>query len=161
MIRPAVIEDVDALVGLIHDLAEYERSPDSVKIDPDMLARSLFAEHPTVFAHVAEEHGRIVGMAIWFLNFSTWTGRNGIYLEDLYVRPDSRSSGIGRQLLTRLAQIAVESGFGRIDWSVLTWNEPALGFYRSIGAGPMDEWVGYRLAGDELQALAAPTHPVR
>lgn len=155
MIRPAVVADTDALIGLIHDLAEYERSPGQVRIDRDALAASLFAEHPTVFAHVAEQQGEVVGMAIWFLNFSTWTGRNGIYLEDLFVRPDCRGSGVGRQLLTALAHLAVEAGYGRIDWSVLTWNEPALGFYRALGAGPTDEWVGYRLAGEGLEALAA------
>jgi ribosomal protein S18 acetylase RimI-like enzyme len=158
MIRPAVLADTDALVGLIHDLAEYERSPEQVRIDRDALANALFAEHPTVFAHVAEQRGEVVGMAIWFLNFSTWTGRNGIYLEDLYVRPDCRGSGIGRQLLTELAHLAVEAGYGRIDWSVLTWNKPALGFYRALGAGVTDEWVGYRLAGEGLEALAASDH---
>jgi GNAT superfamily N-acetyltransferase len=155
MIRPAVVADTDALIGLIHDLAEYERSTEQVRIDRDALAASLFAEHPTVFAHVAEQQGEVVGMAIWFLNFSTWTGRHGIYLEDLFVRPDCRGSGIGRRLLTALAHLAVEAGYGRIDWSVLTWNEPALGFYRALGAGPTDEWVGYRLAGEGLEALAA------
>lgn len=154
MIRPAVVEDVDALVELIRDLAEYERSPGSVEIDRDMFAGSLFADRPSVFAHVADEGGRIVGMAIWFLNFSTWTGRTGIYLEDLYVRPDTRGTGVGRQLIATLARIAVDSGYGRLDWSVLTWNEPALGFYRSLGAAPLDEWIGFRLAGETLRAVA-------
>ena len=154
MIRPATADDVGALVGLIYDLAEFERSPGSVEITIGQLHDALFGPSPTVFAHVADEQGRIVGMAIWFLTFSTWTGRNGIHLEDLYVRPGARSRGLGRQLVSALARIAVERGYARIDWSVLTWNELALGFYRSIGAGPLDEWVGYRLSGDALTALA-------
>ena len=155
MIRTAVEDDVDSLVQLIHDLAEYERSPDSVKVDGDQLRTALFCQSPTVFAHVAEEDGRIIGMAIWFLNFSTWTGRTGIALEDLYVRPGDRARGIGRALVRRLAAIARQSGYGRIDWSVLKWNEPALRFYRSLGAEPMDDWIGYRLSGDQLEGLAA------
>ena len=154
MIRRAAIDDVDDLVELIHDLADYERSPASVEIDRDLLAAALFGESPAVFAHVAEDQGRIVGMAIWFLNFSTWTGHHGIYLEDLYVRAEARGLGIGRALLAALATVAHRSDYTRIDWSVLDWNEPALRFYRSLGAEPMDEWSGYRLSGPELAALA-------
>jgi GNAT superfamily N-acetyltransferase len=156
MIREATVDDVDALVGLVHDLAEYERSPDSVRMDTVQLRAALFGSDPTVFAHVAEEDGVVVGMAIWFLNFSTWTGRNGIYLEDLYVRPEARSSGVGRALLIELASIARRSGYGRVEWSVLDWNEPAIGFYQSLGAVPMDEWTGYRLSGQALVDLAGP-----
>lgn len=141
-------------MGLVHDLAEYERSPGSVLLQPDQLRDALFSAAPTVFAHVAEEDGRLLGMAIWFLNFSTWTGRNGIYLEDLYVRPEERARGIGRALIARLAAIAHQSGYGRIDWSVLDWNEPAIRFYRSLGAEPLDEWTGFRLARPEIAALA-------
>ncbi len=159
MIRSAAIGDVDDLIQMIHDLAEYERSPDSVEIDGDLLTRALFGRSPTVFAHVAEEDDRLVGMAIWFLNFSTWTGRHGIYLEDLYVRPEVRGQGVGRALFTALATIAHQSGHTRIDWSVLNWNEPALRFYRLLGAVPMDEWSGYRLAGPQLAALADPGAP--
>ena len=143
-----------SLVELIHDLAEYERSPDSVEIDAGMLAGALFGDSPAVFAHVAEEDGRVLGMAIWFRNFSTWTGTHGIYLEDLFVRPEARASGIGRELVAELAAIADRSGYRRIDWAVLTWNEPALRFYRSLGAVPQDEWVGYRLSEESLAALA-------
>jgi GNAT superfamily N-acetyltransferase len=159
MIRPAVVDDVDTLVQLIVDLADYERSPGSVEIDGGMLRAALFGEAPAVFAHVAEEDGHILGMAVWFLTFSTWTGTHGIYLEDLYVRPGARGSGIGRQLIAELAAIARRSGYRRIDWSVLTWNEPALGFYRSLGAVPLDEWIGYRLSGDHLTALAERAGP--
>jgi GNAT superfamily N-acetyltransferase len=154
MIRPAVDDDVDALVQLIRDLAEYERSPDSVLIQPEQLRVALFGDSPTVFAHVADQGGRILGMAIWFLNFSTWTGRSGIYLEDLYIRPEARAQGIGRALIAALASIALQAGYGRIDWSVLDWNEPAIRFYRSIGATPMDEWTGFRLSAPGIAALA-------
>jgi ribosomal protein S18 acetylase RimI-like enzyme len=154
MIRRAVRTDVDALVGLIRDLADFERSSDSVKIDTDQLASALFAESPTVFAHVAEEDGEVLGMVIWFLNYSTWTGHNGIFLEDFYVRPEARGRGIGKALFSELAAIAHRSDYQRIDWSVLNWNETALRFYRSLGSVPMDEWTGYRLSGLELTALS-------
>ena len=156
MIRPATADDIDALVGLIHDLAEFERSPGSVEITGGQLHDALFGPSPTVFAHVADEQGRIVGMAIWFLTYSTWTGRHGIHLEDLYVRPEARSGGVGRSLLTELATIAHRSGYARVEWSVLDWNEQALRFYRSLGAEPLDEWIGYRLSGAALAALAEP-----
>jgi ribosomal protein S18 acetylase RimI-like enzyme len=107
---------------------------------------------------VADEGGQVVGMAIWFLTFSTWTGRHGIYLEDLYVKPEARQSGVGRALVTALATLADAAGYRRIDWSVLTWNDTALRFYRSLGARPMDEWVGYRLTGEPLRQLGR--HPV-
>jgi len=141
------------LIELIHGLARYERSPESVKISAQQLHEALFGEAATVHAHVAEEDGRVVGMAIWFLTFSTWTGHHGIYLEDLYVREDVRGRGVGRALLTELAAVAVRSGYSRIDWSVLTWNEPALAFYLSLGARPQDEWIGYRLTEDTLPKL--------
>jgi GNAT superfamily N-acetyltransferase len=154
MIRAATVDDVDALLGLVHDLAAYERAPDSVRMDRHQLRAALFDPTPTVFAHVAEEDGEIVGMAIWFLTFSTWTGRHGIHLEDLYVRPEARSSGVGRALLVELASIAHRSGYSRIEWSVLDWNESAIGFYRSLGAQHLDEWHGYRLSGPALAELA-------
>ncbi len=159
MIRPAVAHDVEALVGLVHDLAEFERSPQSVHITDGQLHDALFGPSPVVFAHVAEEQGRIVGMAIWFLTFSTWTGRHGIHLEDLYVRPEARSGGVGRALLRALATTAHRSGYARVEWSVLDWNEKALRFYRSLGAEPLDEWVGYRLSGEALAVLAGQDEP--
>ena len=158
MIRPASEDDVDALVQLIHELADYERSPESVHIDGEQLRAALFGASPTVFAHVADEDGDIVGMAIWFLSFSTWTGRTGIALEDLYVRPEGRNQGIGRALVSRLAAIAHHSGYGRLDWSVLDWNQSAIRFYQSLGAVPMDEWIGYRLSGEALAALGSRDH---
>ena len=156
MIRTAAEDDVDTLVQLINDLARFERSADSVIIDRGLLRDALFCDSPALFAHVAEEGGSIVAMAIWFLNFSTWTGRNGIYLEDLYVRPEARGRGIGRALIAELAGIAHRSGYSRVEWSVLDWNRSAIRFYQSLGAVPMDEWTGYRLAGPELERLALP-----
>ncbi len=155
MIRRATEDDVDALVGMVHDLAEYERSTDRLELDPDGLREALFGDAPAVFAHVAEQGGEVVGMAVWFLNVSTWTGRHGIFLEDLFVRPEARGHGLGRGLLVTLAQLAVAAGYRRVEWSVLDWNEPAIGFYRSLGAVPMDEWTVHRLTGDALAALAA------
>jgi GNAT superfamily N-acetyltransferase len=159
VVRPAASADIPTLIRFIHELAEFERSPGSVAIDDDQLRQALFSEHPTVFAHVATVADQVVGMAIWFLNFSTWTGRNGIYLEDLYVEPAARAAGVGRALLSELADIARRSGHGRVDWSVLKWNESAIRFYRSIGAEPMDEWVGYRLSETAIGSLAGPSDP--
>lgn len=154
MIRPATVEDVETIVGLVQDLATYERASDRVQLDADLLRSALFDERPAVFAHVAEEDGEVVGMAIWFLNFSTWTGRHGIYLEDLFVRPERRGQGHGRALLVTLARLAVQAGYGRVEWSVLDWNEPSIGFYRGLGAEAMDEWTTFRLSGDALAGLA-------
>jgi GNAT superfamily N-acetyltransferase len=155
MIRPARPADVPAIVALIGDLADYERARHEVEITETDLHEVLFAATPAVFAHVADVGGDVVGVALWFLSFSTWVGRHGIYLEDLYVRPEHRAAGHGRALLATLAAIAVERGYGRVEWAVLDWNEPALAFYRGIGAGAMDEWTTHRLTGDALRALAA------
>jgi GNAT superfamily N-acetyltransferase len=155
VIRAAGAGDVDAIVELIGDLAEYERARHEVQLTGDDLRAALFAGAPAVFALVADVDGAVVGVALWFLTFSTWLGRHGIYLEDLYVRPEHRGAGHGRALLATLAAIAVERGYGRVEWAVLDWNEPALGFYRSIGAVGMDDWTTHRLSGDALRALAA------
>jgi len=154
MIRPAQPEDVEAIHAMVRELAEYEKSLSEAKATPEQLHAALFGERPAAFAHVAQdESGAVVGFALWFLNFSTWTGVHGIYLEDLYVRPAARGGGHGKALLAELARICVERGYGRLEWSVLDWNEPAIGFYRSIGAVPMDEWTVNRLAGAALTAL--------
>ncbi len=153
-LRPAVPSDVPVLVELIEELADYERESGAVEVDATMLADALFAEAPVAFATVADVDGAVVGTAIHFRNFSTWTGRVGIYLEDLYVRPDHRGVGVGRALLAHLARTAHDRGYARVDWSVLDWNEPALAFYRRIGAHPMTGWTGYRLEGDALADLA-------
>ena len=144
-----------ALVGIIHDLAAYEREPDAVEVDEDLLADALFAEAPVVFANVADDDGTVLGMTIYFRNFSTWTGKLGIYLEDFYVRPEARGRGVGRALMGALADEARAHGYARIDWSVLDWNETAIRFYRSIGAVPMDGWTGYRLSGEAMAALGS------
>jgi GNAT superfamily N-acetyltransferase len=154
VIRPASPADVPAIHQLIRELAEFERSLAEVTATEADLRAALFAAQPAVFAHVAELDGRIAGFALWFLNFSTWVGRHGIYLEDLYVTPAMRGSGIGRALLAELAAICVQCGYGRLEWWVLDWNSPARGFYRSLGAIPMDEWTVHRLTGPALRALA-------
>ncbi|MDA1367818.1 GNAT family N-acetyltransferase [Glycomyces algeriensis] len=153
ILRRAHPNDLPEILRRISDLAAYEREPDAVETTVDDLDAALFGPEPAVFAHVVEAGGRIAGIAVWFLNFSTWTGKHGIYLEDLYVDPASRGSGYGAALLRELARICEVNGYQRIDWSVLKWNEPAIGFYESIGAVPMDEWVGYRLSDAALKAL--------
>jgi GNAT superfamily N-acetyltransferase len=154
LIRPARAGDVPAIYQLVRDLAEYERSLQHVRATEDDLLQSLTADPPAVFAHVAEHDGEVVGFALWFLSFSTWEGKHGIYLEDLYVRPDMRGGGHGRALLAGLARICVQRGYPRLEWAVLDWNAPALGFYASLGAAGMDEWTVHRLGGPALRALA-------
>ncbi|MBS2965671.1 GNAT family N-acetyltransferase [Actinocrinis puniceicyclus] len=158
MIRPAAPDDVPAILAMVRDLAEYERARHEVAATEPLLSAALFGEAPAVSALIAqdEETGEPVGFALWFLNFSTWLGRHGIYLEDLYVKPHARGAGHGRALLTRLAQIAVERGYGRVEWSVVDWNAPSIGFYKSLGALPQDEWTTFRLTGDALDRLGAP-----
>ena len=155
MIRPAKPEDVAEIHAMVRELADYEKSLDQAKATPEQLHDALFGERPAVFAHIAEDDGgRVLGFALWFLNYSTWTGVQGIYLEDLYVRPAARGTGYGKALLAQLARICVERGYQRLEWSVLDWNEPALAVYRSQGAVPMDEWTVHRLTGDALEAMA-------
>ncbi|GGK45969.1 GNAT family N-acetyltransferase [Nocardia camponoti] len=155
MVRRAIPADVPAMVGLVHDLAAYEKAPRECTLTDAQLATALFGDAPSVFAHVAEQDGVVVGTAIWFLNFSTWDGVNGIYLEDLYVRPQARGLGLGRDLVAALAAEALAKGYSRVSWSVLTWNKPAIEFYESLGADPQDEWIGYRLSGVALKELGA------
>jgi len=153
-IRRAVPADVPRILELIKELADYERSLDQVSATVKDLSAALFAEQPAVFAHVAEVDETVVGFAIWFVNFSTWLGKHGIYLEDLYVTPAVRGRGVGKALLAELAATCVRRGYGRLEWWVLDWNEPAIGFYRSIGAEPMSEWTVQRLSGAALTGLA-------
>ncbi|HWG24836.1 GNAT family N-acetyltransferase [Actinospica sp.] len=158
MIRPAQPEDVVEIHAMVRELAEYEKALDEAKATPRQLHDALFGESPKVFAHIAEDDaGDVVGFALWFLNYSTWTGAHGIYLEDLYVRPSARGSGHGKALLAQLARICVERGYTRLEWSVLDWNAPAIAVYRSQGAVPMDEWTVNRLTGDALRAMAGRT----
>jgi GNAT superfamily N-acetyltransferase len=158
-VRPVRPDDVPAVVAMVHELAEYERAADECHLTEPQLHTALFADRPALFGHVAvEPDGVPVGFALWFLNFSTFEGVHGIYLEDLYVRPTARGSGAGRALLATLAGICVERGYRRLDWWVLHWN-PARGFYAAIGAAAKDEWIPYRIEGDALRRLAAADVP--
>jgi GNAT superfamily N-acetyltransferase len=154
VIRPARPDDVPTILALIRELATYEREPDAVVATEADLTSALFGERPALFGLIAEDGDAIAGFALWFLNFSTWIGRHGIYLEDLYVRPEFRGHGHGRELLTELARIADERGYGRVEWSVLDWNESAQSFYSSLGAVPMQEWTTWRVSGAALPGLA-------
>ncbi|MFD0887147.1 GNAT family N-acetyltransferase [Streptosporangium algeriense] len=157
MIRPATPEDVPAIVDLIRGLAEYEKALREVETTPEQLHESLFGPEPAVFCHVAQDPGeeRVVGFAIWYVTYSTWLGRHGIHLEDLFVLPSARGRGHGRRLLAELARLCVARGYGRLEWQVLDWNTPAAEFYTSLGARPQQEWIPYRITGQELEALAA------
>jgi GNAT superfamily N-acetyltransferase len=156
VIRTAGPADVPVLLELVHELAAYEKEPDAVEATEEMLASALFGEHPVASCHVAEQDGAVVGFALWYVTFSTWQGRPGLWLEDLFVRPAARGSGLGRDLLRALARVCVQRGYGRFEWWVLDWNVDAQGFYRSLGARPEDEWTVWRVDGPELAALAAP-----
>jgi GNAT superfamily N-acetyltransferase len=156
-VRPARPDDVPQILALVRELATYEREPDAVKGTPEGYAGILFPREgaPTAYAHVAEVDGQVVGMALWFLTFSTWEGRNGIHLEDLYVVPEQRGSGLGKALLRTLAELCVERDYRRLEWWVLRWNEPSIAFYDAVGATAMDEWIDYRLDGRALASLGS------
>ena len=153
-VREARESDLDRIRQLIVDLARYERAAHEVKTTTDQLRVALFGPQPAAYALVAESDNQVVGFALYFRNFSTWEGVHGIYLEDLYVMPEYRGSGLGRVLLTSLAGLAVERGYARLEWAVLDWNQPAIDFYRSLGAVAMDEWTVYRLSGEALAAAS-------
>jgi len=153
-VRPVRPDDVPAIVSLVRELAEYEKALDEVRLTEQQLTGILFGDSPALFGHVAEADGDVVGIALWFLNFSTWRGTHGIYLEDLYVSPQHRGTGLGRELLRSLAAVCVERGYARLEWSVLDWNTPSIDFYKAAGAEPMDEWTVFRLTDDALTAFA-------
>ncbi|MGA6099738.1 GNAT family N-acetyltransferase [Stutzerimonas marianensis] len=153
-IRPATCADADLILRFITELAIYERAEHEVKTDAAGIEASLFGDDATAHALICERDGQPIGYAVYFFNYSTWLGRNGLYLEDLYVTPEARGTGAGKALLKHLARIAVSRGCGRFEWAVLDWNEPAIQFYRSLGARPQDEWTTYRVTGTALQALA-------
>lgn len=155
MIRAAILADVPVILALVRELAAFEREPDAVEATEPMLAQALFGERPAAEAVMAEEDGAVVGFALFFHNFSTWTGKRGLYLEDLYVTPPARGRGVGKALLRHLAALAVERDCARFEWSVLDWNADAIAFYRSVGAVGMDEWTVQRLSGEVLHKLAA------
>ena len=154
-VRPIRPDDVPAVVGLVRELADYEKAAHEVRLTDQQLHDRLFGEAPALFGHVAEVDGEVVGMALWFLNFSTWRGTHGIYLEDLYVRPAHRGTGLGKELLRTLAGLCVERGYSRLEWWVLDWNTPSIEFYKRAGAVPMDEWTVFRLTDDALTDFAA------
>lgn len=154
MIRAATPDDTPAIACLIRALAEYERLSHEVVLDEERLREHLFGLRPFAEVLLAEDGGEVVGFALFFHNYSTFLGKPGIYLEDLFVQPAHRGKGHGKALLTALARLAVERGCGRLEWSVLNWNEPAIAFYRSLGAVPMSEWTTYRLTSDALAAAA-------
>jgi GNAT superfamily N-acetyltransferase len=156
-VRPVRPDDVPAVVRLVRELAAYERAEHEALMTEEQLRDALFGESPALFGHVATADGsdEVVGLALWFLNFSTWRGTHGIHLEDLYVSPGARGTGLGRELLRTLAQECVDRGFSRLEWSVLDWNTPSIDFYRATGALPMDEWTVFRMTGDALTGFAA------
>lgn len=157
MIRTATPADVPVIHTMIRELAEYEKALDEARATEAQLREALFGERPAVFAHMAVDDvtGEPVGFALWFLNFSTWRGVHGIYLEDLYVRPERRGGGHGKALLSELARICVERGYERLEWSVLNWNTPSIAFYEAMGARRQDEWTVCRLTDEALRKLGS------
>jgi GNAT superfamily N-acetyltransferase len=154
MIRRATPDDAAAITGLIYDLAEYEKARHECTVTVEQITTALFGENPSAFCHVAEEAGDVIGLALWFRNFSTWDGVHGIYLEDLFVLPERRGAGHGKALLAALAKECADNGYSRLSWSVLNWNAPSIAFYESLDAIAQDEWTTYRLSGDALGRLA-------
>lgn len=155
-IREATVDDLAEIVQLIKELAIYERAEDQAKATVDGLASALFCEHPKVFCLIAEsDAGEVAGLALYFYNFSTWEGVHGLYLEDLFVRPQFRGQGLGGALLHRLAKITTDNGFARMEWVVLNWNSSAIAVYDRIGGEPLNEWTTYRLTGQALADYAA------
>jgi GNAT superfamily N-acetyltransferase len=161
-VRPIRPDDVPAVVGLVRELADYEKALHEARLTEEQLTTALFGDSPAVFGHVAVADedgvnpGAVVGIALWFLNFSTWRGTHGIYLEDLYVQPQHRGAGLGKELLRTLAAVCVERGYSRLEWSVLDWNTPSIEFYKAAGAVPLDEWTVFRLTDDALTDFADP-----
>jgi GNAT superfamily N-acetyltransferase len=153
-VRPATVADVPVILGVVRDLAAYERDPDAVVATEEGLRAALFGDRPKVWAHIVEHAGEPAGFALWFLNFSTWEGSHGVYVEDLFVADEHRGRGYGRALLRTLAALCEERGYKRLEWAVLDWNAPAIGFYERLGARQLTDWTVCRLDGDALAALA-------
>ena len=156
-IRAAVLNDIDEILALIYELALYEKAPEEAKATREQIESSFFSENPKVFCDLVEVDGEIAGFAVWFLNYSTWQGKHGIYLEDLFVRPQYRGKGFGKALLQHLAAICEKNGYGRFQWWVLDWNTPSIEFYQSLGAVAMDEWTVFRVSDGALTQLAKPS----
>ena len=154
-VRDATPSDIDQIYDYIHALAEYEKAPDEAVLSKSDLSQSLFGQSPQVYCLLSVQDEQVSGIAIWHLNYSTWLGKHGIYLEDLFVDPKFRGQGHGKALLVRLAQICVERGYPRFSWWVLDWNKPSIDFYESLGAKAMDEWTVFRVSGDALTKLAS------
>jgi GNAT superfamily N-acetyltransferase len=154
LIRRARADEAGLVLSLVRELAEYEKLSHEVEATEAMMAEALFGENPRLFCDIAEWNGEVAGFAVWFINFSTFSGRSGIYLEDLFVRPALRGNGIGKALLSHLAKVCVTQGWSRLQWSVLDWNAPSIAFYKSLGAVMMDEWTVCRVGGPALAALA-------
>ena len=155
--RPVSEDEVELVHDMIVELAEFEQAKDQVTASPEQLRAALFADQPALFCDIIEtEAGDVAGFGIWFLNYSTWTGTHGVYLEDLYIRPEYRSGGLGAAYLKHLARICIERGYHRLQWWVLDWNEPAISFYTKIGAQLMSEWTVMRVDGETLNKLAQP-----
>ncbi|NKB36149.1 MAG: GNAT family N-acetyltransferase [Gammaproteobacteria bacterium] len=153
-IREAVIADAELILGFVTELARYEKAEHEVRASVNDIRESIFGPDSTTHALICSNEGTAVGFAVYFFNYSTWLGKNGLYLEDLYVSPEHRNAGAGKALLIHLARIALTKNCGRFEWSVLDWNEPAINFYQSLGANAQEEWVAYRLQGEEIEALA-------
>lgn len=153
-IRPANIQDVDSILYFINQLAVYEKAPEQVKATPQKLIDSLFSDGATAHALLCEQDGEAIGFAVYFYNYSTWLGQNGLYLEDLYIDPGKRGQGAGKAIMQYLAKQAVAKNCGRFEWVVLDWNQSAIDFYNSIGGEPQNEWIIYRLTGNALSAFA-------
>jgi GNAT superfamily N-acetyltransferase len=155
-IRRAIPADTTAITEMIHELAHFERAPEKCTVTEKHIQTALFDEPVTLRAHVAEVDGDVAAMALWFLNFSTWDGVEGVYLEDLFVRQRFRRRGLAQGLLTALARECVDNGYTRLSWAVLNWNADAISLYQTVGAAPLGEWTTYRLSGPELAELAGP-----
>jgi GNAT superfamily N-acetyltransferase len=153
-VRPVREDDVDELYAMVRELADFERSLHEVRSTAQDFRQALFGPEPALFGHVVEHDGALGGFAVWFVNFSTWSGKHGIYLEDLYVRPHLRGRGYGKELLRTLARVCTERGYARLEWWVLDWNTPAVEFYRSIDALSMSQWTVNRLTDDALRRMA-------
>ena len=160
-LRAATVADVPVILRLVRDLAEYERAPDAVVATEEDFLRHGFGPSPRFSVLLAEQDGQVAGFALWFFTFSTWLGKPGLYLEDLFVRPELRGRGIGKAMMIELARIAAREGCGRFEWGVLDWNQPSIDFYRSLGARLMEEWVVCRLEGEPLRSLARRDGQVR
>lgn len=154
VIRPATSADAGLIMGFVRELAEYEKLSHAVEAREADIARDLFGPTPRAYCDIAEAGGAPIGFALWFYNYSTFKGRAGLYLEDLFVRPDARGHGAGKALLRRLAQRCVDEGLGRLEWAVLDWNAPAIGFYDRIGSVALEDWIVRRLTGEALTKLA-------